>query len=183
LRESLAQRRRSGFLLHLNNPEGASSEAPSSLSRKRVEMPDLETARVQLESARKNYEAAMKVPAEDNFPVGTILRWSYRNGQGQICHRAAHKMHEMTYDRAKNWMMVGFSGAISYDYLVSHIAVPELVKVEMVFEWKDITVQPDPGLEVLAPEQSGYKGLILRDRKRNIAWELQGTEWVRVFEE
>ena len=138
-------------------------------------MPDHETARRQLAAAQENYRKVSMIPEKDEFIVGTVLRWS---------DRVAIKATDNPAPDWPNWAMSRYASGVTWDYLVANIAAGITDSgLRIVTGYEDITVHPEPDLEVLKPDQSGYEGLILRDPKRNLAWELRGTTWYRVFED
>ena len=80
--------------------------------------------------------------------------------------------------------MTMYARRLNWSYLVNHISGEiKDAGLRKASGWEDITVRTPPPVEVLYPEQSGYEGLVLRDPKRNLAWELRGAEWFRVFED
>lgn len=145
-------------------------------------MPDHEAAFRQLQAAQKQYEATLRVPVKDEFPVGTVLRWTM-DANDVYRQRVAIKVNNHPAKDAQNWVMTGYQHFLTWSYLVVHIAKPNLIQIDMAQEWDNITVEPEAPLQMLTPDQSGYNGLVLRDTNRNLAWELRGSEWVRLYEE
>jgi hypothetical protein len=83
-----------------------------------------------------------RIPAEDNFPVGTYIRWKrQRDDEPQV-------MHVAFKSKSGYWVEHGHAGQLTWETLirtriVGYSSTWKLIKLEVVTEWGDL-LAPDP---------------------------------------
>ena len=157
------------------------TDTHNEMEEERMTNPVKDKLRAQLAATQKELEQLNKIPDKDIYAPGTIALFEL----DVVDYRSkvvAVKTTQSTPRQPTVWMVSGIEGLHSWPSainLVTHSGkyTVKSFKVGHMDEMTDKTVVPEPPVEVLTPEVSGYQGLVLHDRQRDLAWELVGTQW------
>jgi hypothetical protein len=138
-------------------------------------MNEIERATKELAAAHHRLEALKRLPVNDHeFPNGTMIKWALKGNNPHVAIKLGFNCWKSTAYNSSN---------MTWDSVLTNLKAENLEFAEICVRSKSLFSEPVPELDILTPDQSGYKGLVLRDTRNNIAWERIGNTWERLYEE
>lgn len=132
----------------------------------------MDTAKRQLAAAQAKVDALSRVPAVDDFPAGTVLKW---RATDQVQQYAAFK------GNGEIWWVTGRERGITWLQLISLYLTHPLEYLLVATGWTDASVQPpEPEPPALKLGGGGKGSWILRDTRNGVSWERHGNTWERL---
>lgn len=131
----------------------------------------MKQAQAQLEAAQRRVAALSVIPEQDDFPVGTIIRW---------CRADQSRRYVAVKHSATSWHISGLDCGTfrSWEYLARAYFGEPLAYFEVApDDWTDARRKPPFGEE--DPPITLRGAYRLTDELTGISWNRVGDEWVR----